>query len=344
LGLSKRSIDVQVYEEELLAWLPRQIIDCHVHVGLKEHCGAIAPERIAANWAIEVGADQTWQQLRSNLDMLFPEQEVHVLAFGVPFREVDLVQNNDYVLRGVLDPANRAAGLFVTRPEWDASLIELAMSRGFVGIKPYPDLAPHKNGEPSIFDFLPHAHLRVLDACGGILLLHLPRKRRLGDPDNIRELIEIHNMYSNIKIIVAHIGRAFCLPTAQKGLPHLVEYPRIFFDTAANLNADVFQYALEIIGPDRILYGSDLPITLMRGVREHLGENYINYTDAPYSWNVNRKSPNEEAKYTYYLYEEIKALIKAVQRAGLGMAEFEKIMRSNMATLFEDSAYKREHS
>ncbi len=339
--MPKRSTDVWVYEQELLPWLPRRIIDCHVHIGLKEHCGAIAPERIFNNWAIEVGADQTWQQLRNTLDMLFPNQEVNVLAFGIPFREVDLVKNNDYVLQGMLDPNNRALGLFVTRPEWDASLIELAMSSGFVGIKPYPDLAPRTNEEPSIFDFLPHSHLEVLNARGGILLLHLPRKRRLGDPDNIRELLQIHDTYTNTKIIVAHIGRAFCLPTAQKGLPYFVDCPHIFFDTSANLNSEVFHYAFEIVGPDRIIYGSDLPITLMRGVREHIGETYINYTDAPYSWNVNRKSSEEESKYTYYLYEEIKALIKAIQQAGMEKADFEKIMYANMATLLEDTSTKQ---
>jgi len=331
--LPNRPTDTQVYDNELLPWLPPRIIDCHVHIALKEHCGPIPPERVASNWAMEVGAEQSWEQLKECLQELFPRQQVSVLAFGVPFREINLELNNDYVLRGLSDSANMAQGLFVTRPEWDASLVDLAMERGFVGTKPYPDLAPRSSCEPGLYDFVPEAQLEVLNSRSGILMLHLPRQGRLADLQNISELLRMHRAYPRVKIIVAHIGRSFCLPTAQNGLPHFVDCPGIYFDTSANLNPHVFSYALETIGPGRMLYGSDLPITLMRGVRECVGETYVNYTDEPYSWNVNRKSPEEEARYTYYLYEEIRALIEAVRRTGMGKDALERIMYGNAARL-----------
>jgi len=331
--MTQRLVDRRVYEEEIAPWLPSKIIDSHVHIGLADHFGPIAPERYKADWAMEVGVDQSWEQLRESLAMLLPCREVSVLAMGVPFQEVDLSRNNDYVLAGALEPENRALALFVTRPEWDASVIERALSRGFVGIKPYPDMAPNAGAEPSIFDFLPKAHLEVLDRLGGVLMLHLPRKGRLADPDNIRELLELADTYPSIRLIVAHIGRSFCLPTVQRGLPHFADRKNIHFDISANLNADVFAYALETVGPERLIYGSDLPITLMRGVREHVGEDYINFTDGAYSWNTNRKSPEVEADYTFFLYEELKAIIAAVQRVGMGKEALERITYSNAAAL-----------
>ncbi len=51
------------------------------------------------------------------------------------------------------------------------------------------------------------------------------------------------------------------------GLPHFADDPGLYFDISANLNADVFHYALGTIGPERLLFGSDLPVTMMRGVR-----------------------------------------------------------------------------
>jgi len=161
----------------------------------------------------------------------------------------------------------------------------------------------------------------------------LPRAGRLADPDNIRELTEIAERYPTVRLIVAHIGRAFCLPTARAGLPHFANRPGVYFDTAANLNAEVFEYALDTVGPDRLLFGSDLPITMMRGVREHIGDKYANYTDAPYSWNVSRKSLEEEASYTFYLYEEIRALTRAIERCGLGREAAEKVFCTNSAKL-----------
>lgn len=325
------AVDKRVYEE-LLPWLPDKIIDCHAHIGLAEHVGPVAPERFEAIWALEIARSQTWEELADYYRFFFPKQEVSALAFGWVYQEVDIDANNDYVLKGALDPVNKVCALYVTKPEWDASLIEQAMSQGFIGIKPYPDLAP-QGLECSIYDFLPHSHLKVIDRLGGVIMLHLPRKGRIADPDNIRELLEISDKYPSIRLIVAHIGRAFCLPTAEKGLSRLVD-TNIYFDTAANLNADVFEYAIRTVGLDRILFGSDLPILVMRGVREHVGEKYINYTDGNYSWNNNRKSPEEEAGYTYYIYEELKAIIEAVKRLGLGREGMEKLLYSNSAKLF----------
>lgn len=322
-----KPIDTRVYEEELCPWLPDEIIDCHVHIGIPEHCGPISQKRVQADWAMEVGVQQSWDDWRAANAALLPRQRISALVMGVPFREMYLDRNNDYVISGITDPGTKA--LFVTRPEWDADQIDEAFERGFVGIKPYPDLAPESDHEPGIYDFLPKRHLEVLNRRAGILMLHIPRAGRLADPDNIREILEISDTYPAIKMIVAHIGRSFCLPTAQKGLPHFADRPSICFDIAANLNADVFSYAFDTVGPERILYGSDLPITLMRGIREHVGEKYINFTDGSYSWNTNRKPPDVEANYTYFLYEELRALIKAAKHK----ETIRQVMFSNMAGL-----------
>jgi len=122
-----------VYDKELSPRLPSKIIDMHVHIGLAEHIGPITEERKKSNWAYEVGLSQSWEELRGNLGMLFPGREVEVLAFGVPLREVDLELNNAYVLSGLRDPANRANGLLVTRPEWPARMIDEAIRAGFAG-------------------------------------------------------------------------------------------------------------------------------------------------------------------------------------------------------------------
>jgi len=331
----QRPLDRRIYEQELLPWLPATIIDVHVHVALPEHSGPVSEERRKINWAMELDLHQSWRQLRENYGTLFAQQQVSALVFGGVYREVDIERANEYVVAGAQDPRNRAKALLVSRPEWDAERIAQAIARGFAGIKPYPDLAPPQiaRDDVGIFDFVPRAHLEMLDRLGGILMLHLPRPARLGDAQNVRDLLEIARAYSRIKLIVAHVGRAYCMPTAQQGLPHFADQPGIFFDVAANLNADVFQLALETVGADRLLFGSDLPVTMMRGMREHVGDQYINYTDGPYSWNVNRKSPDEEAKYTYYLYEELRALIRAVERAGLGREAMEKMMCANAARL-----------
>lgn len=333
MGETCRPIDRQVYENELKPWLPERIIDCHTHVSLAENCGPISPERRALLWPVDVGFAQSWDELRSNYALLFPEQVVEALVFGGVLREQNIERENETVLSGLNNPGNHAKGLFVTRPEYGPEVIAGALDSGFLGVKPYPDLAPSGDPEVSIYEFLPPAQLELLNERHAIVMLHIPRAGRLAEADNIREILEISERYPSIKLIVAHIGRAYCLPTAEKGLRHFADTPGVYFDTSANLNADVFQLALETIGPERILYGTDLPVMMMRGVREHVGEKYINYTDGDYSWNTNRKSPAEEADYTFYAYEELRALIEAVQRTGLGKEAFHRILYHNAARL-----------
>ena len=330
-----RPVDRRVYLEELRSWLPARIIDIHVHVALAQHIGYISEERKKANWAYEVGLDQSWEDLWKSLEILFPEQQVDVVVFGVPLREVDLEANNAYIRSGLQNFKGSARGLLVTKPEWQSSVIETALKDGFIGIKPYPDLAPSENAEPTVFDFAPRSHLEVLDRLGGILMLHLPGKGRLADPNNIQAIKEISRGYKSIKIVIAHVGRSFCLPTAQRGLPSLVGLPNVWYDISAVMNADVIEYAVQSVGADRVLYGSDLPITLIHGYREHVGDTYINYTDGDYSWNTNRKPPEIEANYTYYLYEELRALIEAARRLGDARAVIRRIMLDNAIELLE---------
>lgn len=331
--------DIRIYEDEILPWLPEEIIDCHAHVGMAEFCGPISPERKKALWAIEVATELRWESLREVLAKILPDRQISVLAFGFPYREIDIERNNRYAQEGSTNPINRAASLLITKPEWSPELIEKGLDTGFVGIKPYPDLAPN-GAECSIYDFLPKEHLRVLNEAGGILVLHLPRAGRLADPNNIREILEISDQFPTVKLIIAHIGRSFCLPTAQAGLPAFADHPGIFFDTSANLNSEVFRSALETIGPDRILFGSDLPITLMRGIREHVGDKYFNFTNGDYSWNKDRKPAEVESGYTFYLYEELRAIIGAVRESGMGLPEMQKIMYSNCKRLLPQPEQK----
>ncbi len=329
-----RPVDRRVYEEELLPWLPDRILDIHVHIYLREHIAPVSEERKRERWTTEIATQHSFEEMRDNFQMLFPEQRVSALVFGYVTRETDVEVNNRYVLDGISDPRNDAVALFVTRPEYDPSVIEQAISgQGFLGIKPYPDLSPQKSLEVSVYDFLPREHLEVLDRLGGIVMLHIPRVGRLADPDNIREVLEIADEYPGARLIVAHVGRAYCLPTARRGLPRFAGREDILFDITANVNPDVIELALQTAGPDRLLFGSDLPIMLMRGYREYDGEDYINYTDGPYSWNTNRKSPEIEANYTFFLYEGVRALITAVKRLGMGRDVVEKVMYSNGARL-----------
>lgn len=333
IHLQARDSDNRFYQEHLQDWLPAFIVDAHVHVGLHANCGPVTQERLKANWAMEVGVFQSFEDLAKGYEVLFPDSQVFALAFGIPFQEVDSDGENSYLLKTLHLNPGRLSVLALVRPDWPAEKVEALLASGFAGLKPYPDFAPEGHQEVSIFSFLPHSHLKALDSAGGILMLHIPRAGRLADENNIREIFEIRQRYPSVRLVVAHVGRAYTLPNALAGLKAFDGTEGIYFDISANLNTEVFRLAIDTLGPQWLLYGSDLPITYMRGVREYEGDRYINYTDEPYSWNTNRKSVEEESQYTFYLYEEIFALRRAVESAGLGRQEFHQIMCHNGAAL-----------
>jgi glutamate-1-semialdehyde 2,1-aminomutase len=48
-------------------------------------------------------------------------------------------------------------------------------------------------------------------------------------------------------------------------LPHLAGLDNLWFDTSANCESIAHQAILRFIGPHRLMYGSDLPISHLRG-------------------------------------------------------------------------------
>ena len=206
------------------------------------------------------------------------------------------------------------------RPEWNVEHVEETLKKGdFVGFKPYPDMVSGvKGADMSIFDFCPHRQWAVLERHKKAVMLHLPRKERFADEDNIRELKDARQKYPNVTIIIAHFGRSFTPYYLRLGLERLGGPTGFYFDTSAVINPDVYNVAFGEIPADRILYGSDMPITFWHGKREWTERSYVNLTRENYSWNKNRRSPEEESRYTIILYEGVRAILDAIDRYALG--------------------------
>jgi hypothetical protein len=321
------SVDLPLFREQLDGFLPDEVYDCHVHLIAPEHTTPPTPEQIAESWAYEAPHELTLEQLTGVQSLIFPGRRVRSLAFASPAPNVDISAGNRYVAGAIA--SGQADGLLVTRPEWPVEQVREQMLRGgFLGFKPYPGLVGTRADDVPLEAFFPPDHQALADELGLIVMLHIGRPERLRDPDNLREIRELRTTRPNLRLILAHIGRAYTLSYAAPGLQALSDLPDVYYDFAMNLNAEVMALTLQTIGPRRLLYGSDLPIALMRGVREHDGDCYINFSDGDYHWNTpdRRKSPAEEARYSLYLYEELLAFQEAARQVGLSPEDVAAIM------------------
>ena len=332
--------DQMRYRDQIAPLLPRQILDIHTHVWKKS---IARPERMKGqgnvSWTAYVADDQSMEDLLWTYQALFPDKQVIPLIFGFPDLQYDTEDQNSAVCQTALKHGFPALAL--VQPEWSAKKLEWILTQGgFFGCKVYLSYSPSyiPEHEIRIFDFLPRHQLEVIDQLGLLVMLHIPRDQRLRDEVNIAQLLEINRCYPRIKVIVAHVGRAYCEEDVGQSLERLAASD-LFFDISANTNCQVFEQLIKAVGPKRILFGSDLPITRMRSIRVCENGHYINivpkglYGDISHDNHMREADPDSEKEITIFLYEEISAILKAGKRAGLSEKDFHDIFFQNAVSL-----------
>lgn len=333
-----KNVDINLYHSIINNFLPEDIIDIHTHVFIKEH-HLINQENNArlARWPERVAEENPIEDLIETYQLMFPGKKVSPLIFAYPMNLRFIDMANKYIENSCRNNS-QCYGLLLTKPEWDEFFLEEQLvSGGFYGTKVYLNFAPvgiPKN-EISIFDFLPHHQLTLLNKRGMIVMLHIPRDNRLKDPVNLMQIIEIEKRYPDIKLIIAHVGRAYCTEDIGNAFDVLSETNNVLFDFSANTNQSVFEHLIKSVGAKRILFGSDLPITRMRMKRICESGTYINiipkglYGDVSDDKHMREVEGEEAGQLSFFLFEEIMAFQKAAVTTHLKDIDIEDVFFNN---------------
>ena len=210
MDLEIKPVDKAFYEKHL-DYLPPRMIDIHTHVWLGAHRQPSTVARRGPTWPGRVAPENPIADLLETYRLMFPRQTVTPVIFGPATQEYDLDASNQYVSQAAAQ--HGLPSFLVTTPAWTAQELEArVVGGGFLGLKPYLEWAPPHipSDDITIFDFLPREHLAVADAHGWIVMLHIPRRGRLRDPLNLEMMLEIEHRYPNVRLVIAHIGRAYC--------------------------------------------------------------------------------------------------------------------------------------
>jgi predicted TIM-barrel fold metal-dependent hydrolase len=331
-----KEVDRQFYEERLAQFLQDKIIDVHTHVWLKEfNTGEeTAPRRVT--WPSRVAAENPAQDLVETYKLMFPGKKVTPLMFTTVAPRENLEQANAYIRQCA--SKYKFPALIFSDPLWSSEQLERKIIEGgFLGAKSYLSYSPDdiQQDEICIFDFFPHHQLEVADKHRLIVMLHIPRQERLKDPVNLAQMIEIEKRYPNIKLIIAHVGRAYCVEDVGDAFEVLADTENMMFDISANTNAQVFERLIKAVGPKRILFGSDLPILRMRMRRICENGIYVNlvpkglYGDVSGDKNMREVDAVEAGKMTFFMYEEIEAFRRAAEATGLSREDIEDVFYNN---------------
>jgi hypothetical protein len=269
--------------------------------------------------------------------MLYPDSNVSFVGFPWPIKEADINANNAYLQQ--CRSTHEVIPVMCVRPEWNAENCEQQLVAGnFAGFKPYPDLVAQtgvKGPDVSIFSFIPHDLLRVLDKHKKALVLHLPRKGRFADIDNINELRNMRQKYPNIRIVIAHFGRCFneiyLIQAIQKLKNEINDF---YYDTAAVSNKEVYKIAFDHIDDTRILYGTDMPILLWHGKSVWTRDSYIHYCAENLPWKRPLPQGEDGSQYTLFIYEQLKAIFLAAQECHYTTQQIQNIFANNARKVF----------
>jgi predicted TIM-barrel fold metal-dependent hydrolase len=344
-----KTVDRRFYRDRLEAFLPERILDMHTHVWLKRFRRA-APTGRAVTWPLRVAEENPIEDLLTTYAQLLPGKAVRPLVFSLlESADDDFAGANAYV--GMVAAQHDLPALVFAAPSWSAERFEREIAQGgFLGAKVYLTLASPTiaTEDITIYDFLPHHQLEVLDQHGWLVMLHIPRSDRLRDPVNLAQMLEIERTYPNVKLIIAHVGRAYCIENVGNAFERLAQSERMVFDFSANTNRSVFEQLIRAVGPQRIVFGSDLPIARMRMRRISEQANYVNlvprglYGDVSDDPHMREVSSPEADTLSFFLYEQIEAFRLAAEDLGLTHRDIEDVFYNNAAKLIHSAANNKQ--
>lgn len=312
--------------------LPDRIFDAHAHLYRHAHYGAAGPPPLFAGTPAEVGL------ARFERDIAWLHgagRTVGGLFFGLAFTG-ERAANDAFVAAETA--AGRARGVhalpqLIVSPDDDPEQVREAVRRGgFVGLKPYHTMArvAGPTWHAPMEAFFPEPLARVAHDEGLTVTMHLVLARALADPANQAAVRHYCERYPNMRLILAHAGRGFNPWHTIEGVAALAGLDNLWFDTSAVTEAGGFEAIVQTFGHTRLLYGSDFPVSHLRGRCVAMGDSFHwIYADGP-----TLGERHGDVRPVLVGLESLRALALACRRLRLSDAQIEAIFYHNAAQLF----------
>lgn len=188
------------------------------------------------------------------------------VIFGFPWKDREKARrHNDYVLESAARHPERfrALACFDPTADWAADEAVRCLHAGAAGLG---ELAVYEGADERT---ALEAYGSLMDLCRGrhaLILVHAnepvghmyPGKAPMG----LRFYYELAKKNRDVPLILAHWGGGLLFyELLKKEAPETLA--RVYYDTAASpflYRSDIYRCALDIVGPRRILFGSDYPL------------------------------------------------------------------------------------
>lgn len=339
--------DKKIFKQYIEKFIPKKVIDFHIHIWQKELVSKdidSSKELSDPFFSFNVINEFTFNDFQNISKILFPGIEYEGLFFGAPFKEIDIEGNNQIIIGEAR--RNNIKGLLVTSTDFKPLYIEDKIHSGSLyGFKPYPELVVGKSYSRSednvcIMDIITDEQLSIANKYNLIIMLHIPKSKRLRDKKNIEEIVNISKSYPNLKLVLAHAGRSYCLYDIIDCINIIKKLKNVYVDTSFINNWEVIEILLKNVGSEKILYGSDFPLAAIKGKNICVNDKHYFFTSRPFPWSIS--NPNIDDRYvTFFIYEEIREILKAVFRNKFDRKVIDNIFYNNARNLTENIKKKK---
>lgn len=217
-----------------------RIIDSHVHLGSKSYSNLISEDSENLLFRLKNEAEDFIKLMNQNgIDKS--------IVFGIPHKDIDVNDTNNYIFEAYLKYKDRFIPFCRINENLEKNLI-----LGFEGAKVHL-LYENLNIE-NIKEYC-----QTLEYYKKPLIVHALFNNK------VEQIKSILNYAPKLNIILAHMGRKelYTMNGVLKVLKGLKQFPNVYFDTSTVGTAIAIEQAVNIVGNNRIFYGSDYPIGLI---------------------------------------------------------------------------------
>lgn len=245
-------------------FLPERIFDVHTHLFHTRHfAGGRHPVFLESNRGYGLA------DFNEAMSRWMPGRQVESLFFGYPSAGNDRAGENAWLreqVEPVVSTTNSRALVLAAPGDDPAGVRRLLQTKVFVGIKPYRLYADVPDTrEATIESFAPEWMWEACHDHDGLMVLHIMRAGGITDEHNVQTLRRLCTCYPRCRLILAHVARSFNYRHAREGLHWVADLDNVVVDTSAVTQAGAFRAALEVLGPRRVLWGSDYMVSELRG-------------------------------------------------------------------------------
>lgn len=325
-----KKIDLSFFKKEIEPKLPKEILDFHVHIWKKEFFKINPPkENIKGSNYLVIGREYSFEDLSKDANRLFPNKIFKAICCGLPKYDMDKDKNNNYISIGALERPDRYPLKVIGKGWLSAEKLEKEIIEGkFLGYKVFKNWYGDDYKSITVEDMIGPIEMKIANKYNLIVLLHVPRSDRLADPIVQKGVRNIATSYPNAQIVLAHCGRCYYPDQMKRAVSSIKDLDNIYFDTAMFMDPISMEILLEQIDSSRLIFGSDLPIPLMKGRRVYVMDHWVDLVLEGNPESAYRIQSNN-MRATFMIYEIILAVYRAAERLKLSKEETESIFHDN---------------